>query len=561
MLRQLSSQSQNEFTCFTKAVKTFRRPGGVKCVRYLSNTSPEACPSDKNESSKFSIDIRALESSLPPRPPRIMGRALVDIWIEKLTAIANSSPDRTKELMEADLEWTLLATRCRQLDRLINKSNFGAIVMNSCAKHRNFAVAKNYLKWDLNPSVAPLTIFMLLCVENIGLCGGEEGLIRIYQDVKEKNKNAWDMDSGERIIIGLCKTRLWKDSFEIVKSMSIGGTPSPAIFASMAAAAFNNNEFELGWNILVEQAHRSLSDEPFIAWLQNCDPTEESMVKLLEFMEVHEHYGYQDLVDAITNYFSTKLGYGATNTEIYSARDKRVLCKSCGGELVDNDLSEEEFQRLQHHFLTRVLETEDLFMNTTPQELKDYKATIEEALAKRSFDYVVDGLNVAFCRGRDTSAARNLNEVALFLNRTQQKVLIIGRKHMLDWPAKYINHTRRLARFYFINNQSQDDPFMIWAALKSGPKTKFISNDYLRNHSFRLQDPELSRLFKRWRLSRQQRVDIGAYGEVRLEPFAKILPTPQKDELTGNWHIPYHVDSKSPYDIPQKWICLKPVNK
>lgn len=517
----------------------------------LSTTTNHALEKE-TQNQGFPIDIASLESSLGPGPPRLLGRTLIDLFVEKLTAVSKSGKI---DIAEAEIDWSQLFKRCHELDHVISKTNFGGLVMNFCLKHGGYAVGQNYLKWENNPGLAVLTNFLRLSAENFDKSRGEEEITKIYKRVKIKNRNRWDLDSGERTVLAICKTKLWRDSFEIIDSMSIGGNPSMTCFSAVAEAAFENGDFELGWKVLTEQSHRPILDEPFLAFLRSCEPTEDNMKKLLEFMDLYEQYGFQHLVTGIKEFFITKLGYKARETTTTSIAPGNVVCDSCQSRLTSTNLSAAEFEMLQEHFLTRVFETDDLFMNTKPHELEAYKKFIDETVP---FDFVVDGLNVAFCTGRPNDGAAVLREVVLHLNRMKAKILVIGRKHMLNWPVKYMNNVRRMSRFYAIDNESEDDPFMIWATLKSGPRAKFISNDLLRNHSFRLKDPELARLFKRWRLSHQYSIGMNHLGKVIMEPFTEILPMPQKNLENGYWHIPYNIDARSPYDIPKHWICVQP---
>lgn len=518
------------------------------------------------DDSRFEIDIDQLLDAMPPSPDHAKARLLLDLYVATLNEIQKTlDPELSaKALINANLKWEELNSRCVKMDKLITKSNFGGVLLNFCLKHRNYPVAENYLKWEKNPTLTALTLFFRLCSEsptNVGQCGGEERLVKLYETVKAKNKNVWDMDSGERIVVGLCKTRLWKDSLEIMKSMEMGGKLPGSCYAAVASAAFRNGEPDLAWEILVQQAaaNKSVPDEPLVAWLETCEPNEANMKKLLEYMDIYEQYGFEDLVTAIRTYFEDKLGYQSKNTDLtYDKGTRKLVCASCRVPIKSSNLSHEEFHTLQEHFLTRVLESDDLFYNTTPEELSKYKEFIEQTAP---FDYVLDGLNVAFCRGPQGNPAQALKEVVLHLNRQQKKILVIGRKHMNTWPVRHINHVRRMSKFYLINDNSEDDPFMIWATLKSGPGAKFISKDLLRNHSFRLKDPELARLFKRWRLSSQLGVSIDCRGAVTLDPFTDVFPVPQKDGQSGYWHVPYQLDSKSPYDVPKKWICLRSKDK
>lgn len=72
------------------------------------------------------------------------------------------------------------------------------------------------------------------------------------------------------------------------------------------------------------------------------------------------------------------------------------------------ELGKEEFDELRVNFLNNVLVGDDVFKNTTPQELdKFFKLVKSEA----PFDVVIDGLNVAYMIGTKTSPTTFVNMV------------------------------------------------------------------------------------------------------------------------------------------------------
>ena len=106
-------------------------------------------------------------------------------------------------------------------------------------------------------------------------------------------------------------------------------------------------------------------------------------------------------------------------------------CARCKTKLEPNLLSRQEFDSLAHEFLNRVLETTDVFMNTTPEELARYK----QFMAGRTFDVVVDGLNVAYFGQGGKPSVRLLQQTVDGFTSGGSRVLVIGRKHMRRWPG------------------------------------------------------------------------------------------------------------------------------
>lgn len=61
------------------------------------------------------------------------------------------------------------------------------------------------------------------------------------------------------------------------------------------------------------------------------------------------------------------------------------------------------------------------------------------------------------------------------------------------WPR--INQK---ATTFLTDNLSQDDPYLLYAALHSGINTKVISRDMMRSHLYLLKDHRHKRIFNRW---------------------------------------------------------------
>ena len=62
-----------------------------------------------------------------------------------------------------------------------------------------------------------------------------------------------------------------------------------------------------------------------------------------------------------------------------------------------------------------------------------------------------------------------------------------------------------LCQKFVTSGTSEDDPYLILAALHSGEHCFFLSNDFMRQHCHALGrvNPELARLFMQWQCSHQ----------------------------------------------------------
>lgn len=91
-------------------------------------------------------------------------------------------------------------------------------------------------------------------------------------------------------------------------------------------------------------------------------------------------------------------------------------------------------------------------------------------------------------------------------------------------------------RYFFTSEKLKDDHYVIYAALKSSPDTRILSNDYYANQWTNLE--EHGGFFRRWLLNRR----------VRVAKDMKRLHYPPKFEVKvtkvrpNTWIAPYFVD-------------------
>uniref|UniRef100_A0AAV2JE97 PRORP domain-containing protein n=2 Tax=Knipowitschia caucasica TaxID=637954 RepID=A0AAV2JE97_KNICA len=196
--------------------------------------------------------------------------------------------------------------------------------------------------------------------------------------------------------------------------------------------------------------------------------------------------------------------------------------------------------------------------NDQRQELQRFKSFVK---SKPVFDVVVDGLNVANMNKDRSRHSETLLAVVSELVLQGQTVLVLGRKHMLrpsrTWDKNNMISLQQKAHCFFTENISEDDPFLLYAALHSGNHCRFVSRDLMRDHKACLPDRATKRLFFKWQRGHQL-VLSGYIGAGRRVCFQSI---PSYDTIVqtsaGSWHIPYDdSEDRSTYEVPQRWMCL-----
>ncbi|NXV80358.1 MRPP3 ribonuclease, partial [Atlantisia rogersi] len=93
------------------------------------------------------------------------------------------------------------------------------------------------------------------------------------------------------------------------------------------------------------------------------------------------------------------------------------------------------------------------------------------------------------------------------LAKGNARLLVLGRKHMLsnssNWKREIMKEIQNKAEFFFAENISEDDAFLLYATLQSGKHCKFVTRDFLRDHKACLSDSVTRHLFRKWQRGHQ----------------------------------------------------------
>jgi hypothetical protein len=105
--------------------------------------------------SKYEQEYEKITSNLPRIPKQSPGRTFLDIWIAKLKLDykKNTIPPET-------IHWPSLIAKCIQVDRSMDVKNFGGVLMQFCHKNDCFSVANDYMKWEKNPNLSTLSLYL-----------------------------------------------------------------------------------------------------------------------------------------------------------------------------------------------------------------------------------------------------------------------------------------------------------------------------------------------------------------------------------------------------------------
>lgn len=409
--------------------------------------------------------------------------------------------------------------------------------------------------------------YLTMCVSG----GHDDEVFDVYQ-IMRGSFPSLDTGASSLFIKSFSRTARWKEGVEILQEIKKVFTPSPRNYGDVIAAAVQHGDATTAWSLYDELIEKGLSPhqetwEVLFTGMKECESgremgamTEleqhERLLRILVYMRNNQIYPQQSVANTIKSWFEglNKQKWTAT----WSAATPKGVCRCCGSELESIQLSAEEYQELKDRVMTDIIQGRDVFNKTTPEELERFKAFVKR---KPTFDVVIDGLNVANINKDKSKQSETLLAVVSELESKDLNILVLGRKHMLrasrSWDRHNMNLIQQKAHCFFTDNISEDDPFLLYAALHSGNHCRFVSRDLMRDHKACLPDGATRRLFFKWQRGHQLVVAgyVAAGRRVRFQNIPCFDTIIQSTEDT--WHIPYDdTQDRSTYEVPQRWLCL-----
>ncbi|XP_076605063.1 mitochondrial ribonuclease P catalytic subunit isoform X2 [Chaetodon auriga] len=411
--------------------------------------------------------------------------------------------------------------------------------------------------------------YLTLCVN-----GGHDAEVFDVYDIMRGSFPSLDTGASSLFIKSFSRTPRWREALSILHEVKKVFTPSPRNYGDVIAGAMLHGDKTTAWALYDEMLGQRLNphQETWDALFKGVMKSEEDKGKEAEGMSESEHqeklleillymrnnqiYPQVSLASSIKTWFESLPGQKWTGH--WTSPTPKGVCRCCGSELESIQLTAEEYQQLKDRVTTDVIQGKDVFNKTTPEELEKFRAFVKR---KPAFDVVIDGLNVAGISKDRSKLSETLLAVVSELERQGLTMLVLGRKHMLQpsksWDRLNMNLIQRKAYCFFTENISEDDPFLLYAALHSGNHCQFVSRDLMRDHKACLSDEATRRLFFKWQRGHQLVVDgyLAASGSVRF------LSIPSYDTIVqtsaNSWHFPYDdTEDRSTHEVPQRWLCL-----
>ncbi|GFS32819.1 mitochondrial ribonuclease P protein 3 [Trichonephila inaurata madagascariensis] len=425
---------------------------------------------------------------------------------------------------------------------ILSEVNFSSIVMNSLLSLNRVDEAHSFMKYlhdaNIQSNFLCYLKYMALCGKNVDKCG-EQIVFQTFEKIKSMidASPVLDVTRTELVIQGLYLTTQWQLCFDYLKKLPCELTRE--IKNHLATAAIKNDQEVLAWEILT-------------TWLKNGEnPSNEVITEFLLYAQRLQFKDWRISDKFIVNFFQYIQKKGIilnmkvikfvesyfklhpTEWEVSRAKVFRSgECKSCKRNLEIVDFTIDDFMQLKDIFLERSLKKNDLFINTTNKEFHHSNPEKSKNLAIQ------------------------LSKIVNRLSNHSDRLLVLGRQHMLGWPRSIMNKISEKASVFLTNDSSEDDPFMVYAALASGPDCCIVSQDLMRDHAARLDNPKFIWLFQRWQQTHQIYLSISEDGKFKfMEPLKHSINI--QGDMEKGWHIPYDdgiiLDA---YEELNNWLCI-----
>ncbi|XP_075281653.1 mitochondrial ribonuclease P catalytic subunit [Opisthocomus hoazin] len=403
-----------------------------------------------------------------------------------------------------------------------------------------------------------LVKYLALCVQQ-----GQTSEIRDVYDIMKIKFKILESGAYNLLIKGLSNSDQWRMALTLLEEVKNIMIPSRTNYESCIKAASRHREMNLAVDLYHEMLSKDLVPtldvlQAFFDFSRGMKGAElqKELFGILIYLRENQIYPHKTFMRSIKLWFESIPG-GNWRGHLTNIKDSGQ-CPVCNHQLESSDLTEEEYNNLRERIIRDVIHGTDTFRKTSPQEFEAFQTFVENRLP---FDIVIDGLNVSHIKPRKMQC-ENLFDAVNCLAKENARLLVLGRKHMLinssNWKTEIMKEMQNKADFFFAENISEDDAFLLYATLRSGKHCKFVTRDFLRDHKACLSDSLMRQLFRKWQRGHQIVFSASAGGK-----HINFLPAFCYDcvvQTTGDtWHIPYKntFEEKYSYQVPRKWLCIQ----
>lgn len=189
-------------------------------------------------------------------------------------------------------EWELLRKEIIANERHISEVNLDSNIIGMCFKDIRLDVAESYIDFLQSQSISLnnatvgklLRLYHIYSVKNGTIAKNEKAILELYSSLTEKH-SLLDATTAENAIHGLCVTKDWMKSFELLDMIRITSSPNATTYSVIITKAFTSGCEDVGWKLMNEMMKnlKEPRSDVFLAWFKNYTKVEE-LEKMLMFI-------------------------------------------------------------------------------------------------------------------------------------------------------------------------------------------------------------------------------------------------------------------------------------
>lgn len=465
-------------------------------------------------------------------------------------------------------EWTTLITKLlEKKPGEINENNIDYKIVGSCVPLKNLDLARSYIdfiksKKKLDGAIVCEFLKVCYCSQSSLTSRDFKRIVRFTEFLKQKYTMI-DSYIGEGIIKGLLLQNKIDESFEIFDQIKKTESVNHETYSTLILYLLENRRIDLAKKLMREMV--KLYELPDLICFKLIDISKNDRSQLDVLLLTFREFDYKPK-EVICNYLIQVYGQLPDPNKLigkYGTISKSGHCSVCESHLDQIHLSNEDYENLKNIVINRILIGQDIFKNTMPYELEKFFHLME---LYAPFDIIIDGLNVAYVTDKTGSTityVKVIEDTLKLFAKWNCKMIFIGKWHMRKWPGLLDLIRQYDAKYFFVEDISTDDPYILGATLYSGAKARFVTRDTMKNEELKLSNTKEAALFHRWRQSHNIRLKyVHSTKKITIQEPIKydIVIQPTK---TGGWHIPCfakRTELASSDIFIEKWLCLHSTN-
>lgn len=299
-----------------------------------------------------------------------------------------------------EIEWESVRSELLASERSVNLNNLDGIIIGHCSKEYRLDIAKSYVDFMKKKSLSIndasvgklLRLFYHNHIHQKSLISekDEMQIMKFCSALIEKHPTLNDT-LAENVIHGLCLTKDWMKSLELLNHFCVdGSSPTSTSYSCIISKALQEDKLDIAWNLLHQMTSEQIIPRPsiFIEFFRKLVGNEVETEKLMNVISENSLMMPEKSIGDFQKVFRDKCKVVQIN--------RSGACLSCSNKLSSIQLNADEFAKLSSTFLDDVLIRKDVFLKSSPGEVARFKKFVDMT---SPYDCVIDGLNVAYSHG------------------------------------------------------------------------------------------------------------------------------------------------------------------